>query len=229
MEQGHVPTPAFDMQDASELLGHPTPDDSIGTFPTVPLPSILCNPLKSDQTNPVSPFPHPQPPLADPFEQITPSPEAVNHPPDLAFPSIHAISNTTLPQGFPTRPELKQVTRNFKLPSFETLGITSNQASSLMGTHLLVQPFPGLIQEHSPTLSPNDTNPSTIHQYIITRTPPADADSHPTFTAATDFAERPSITQSIDAVAESESNFESQWTTEMVPKISTCPSIIIVA
>jgi hypothetical protein len=166
------------------------------------------------------------------LDQLTPSPQGFNHPPDLTFAAIGVISNPDLYPSYPRRPDLKEVTKNFQLPSFETLGIAANQPSRLMSTHLFLQPLSGRSTDRTPSLSPDNPNPSTIHQYIITRTPPADSDLHPTFIESTDYAEQPSIAAPAVALADSsaasekfpkpECDIESQWSNEVVPKISMC-------
>jgi len=130
----------------------------------------------------------------------------------------------------PKRPGLKEATKNFRLPSFETLGFTANEAGRLMSSPFLLQPLTELTTERTPSLSPDHPSPSTIHQYIITRTPPADADPHPTFIQSTDHAELPPTSALTTVVtepslapatlADPESNFDSQWSTDVVPKIS---------
>jgi hypothetical protein len=99
-----------------------------------------------------------------------------------------------------------------------------------MSTQFLLQPLSGLPNDRTPSLSPDDPNSSTIHQYIITRTPPIDGDSRPAFVEGTDQTEQPSIpvpaAESVESsvapatLSKADSHFESQWSTEVVPKIS---------
>jgi hypothetical protein len=173
--------------------------------------------------------------------------------PDLTFAAVGAVVLPSNP--LPKRPSLTKTSRNFKLPSFDKLGIALPLPDILSdpctidvpgvapilpnegfaGGPYLVQPLPkGTINDPSPSLSPDEpggmTSPSTIQQFIITRTPPGDG----VWPSAQDGTpdgqgEAPSQNDTVEEQAapmatsssgnEQKVPSESQWMLDVIPQI----------
>ena len=165
------------------------------------------------------------------------------------------------------RPSLaKAAALNFKLPSFEKLEITVPRPACLLhssgphttedpevtpvlpdegftGGRYLVQPLPmPTINDPSPSLSPDEpggmSSPSTLHQYVITRTPLVDGERPPAQDAASDVENATSprgvtVNQSAAPVAgssidgERQIPSESQWMLDVIPRIGRSHKLML--
>jgi hypothetical protein len=159
----------------------------------------------------------------------------------------------------PKRPILtKAAALNFKLPLFEKLEITLPHPDYLLhssgpyttngpevtpvlpdegfaGGQYLVQPLPmHTIIDPSPSLSPDEpggmSSPSTLHQFVITRTPLADGERIPVEDGASEVENSAplqgvSVDESAAPVVTSSTGVEpqipseSQWMLDVIPRI----------